>query len=211
MVKIRQVIVNGNLHPAHRPEVDFMVLALTATVLVLLPCAGAQDKYAIHFTTSSLVPEGATISLTRAGSPAPGAKGHEPLLRGLAPDGQADLPGPGPFDLYLVPKTGRPVRFLEKWSPTDRQTTLKLAEKIGAVHVRGDDLPRASKVILTAERDPGPGERGHVAVQEADGYRVNLLAPPGFYAVWITPANGARPQRIADRVRVHAGKVTVVE
>jgi hypothetical protein len=179
-------------------------------VPVLLVWTAPQDPFSVRFTSDRLVPKGATIAVGKAGSPGPGAKGYAPVRKGVAPGERVELPGAGPFDLYLLLKSGLPVRFAEKWSPPPGESEVKLGEKVGAVFVRGDDLPRASKVILTAERDPGPGEKGHVPVQEADDYRVNLLAPPGFYAVWVRPANGARPQKIADRIRVHAGKVAEV-
>ena len=46
----------------------------------------------------------------------------------------------------------------------------------------------------------------NVAVQVATEYRVGMGVPPGAYAVWVVPANGAKAQRVADNVRVQAGK-----
>ena len=59
----------------------------------------------------------------------------------------------------------------------------------------GDDLPRADKVVLTDVKDPGPGKKGHVALQVASDYRVDMMVPPGMYAVWVVPANGAGAAR----------------
>ena len=34
-----------------------------------------------------------------------------------------------------------------------------------------------------------------------------MVAPEGFYSLWITPANGGRPRKINDRLKVQAGKL----
>ncbi len=75
-----------------------------------------------------------------------------------------------------------------------------------AKEVFGDNLPRADKVVITDTRDPGPGEKGHVAVQVASDYRTDMAVPPGTYAVWVVPANGAKAQKVEDNVRVQAGR-----
>jgi hypothetical protein len=74
------------------------------------------------------------------------------------------------------------------------------------VFVRSDDLPRADSVVVTATDDPGPGEKGHVALQKAGDYKEDMVVPAGTYAVWVVPFNGAKAQRIADNVRVLAGR-----
>ncbi len=117
------------------------------------------------------------------------------------------LPNDGPFEVFAKPKGGVPIKLTKKLTVKSGEThELKLAEFIGAVEVFGDNFPRADKIVLTDERDPGPGEKGHVPVQVATEYRVDMAAPPGFYAVWIVPANGAKAQRVVDSVRVMAGK-----
>jgi hypothetical protein len=117
------------------------------------------------------------------------------------------LPGDGPFEVFAKPKGGIPIKVIEKLTVKSGQTyELKLAELIGTVEVFGDNFPRADKIVLTDERDPGPGEKGHVPVQVATEYRIDMAAPPGFYAVWVVPTNGAKAQRVVDRVRVMAGK-----
>ncbi len=117
------------------------------------------------------------------------------------------LTGEGPFEVFAKPKGGIPIRIVDKLTVKDGQTyELKLGELIGSVEVFGDNFPRADKIVLTDERDPGPGEKGHVALQVANDYRVEMAVVPGFYAVWVIPANGAKAQRVVDRVRVMAGK-----
>jgi hypothetical protein len=117
------------------------------------------------------------------------------------------LPNEGPFEVLVKPKGGIPIKVAENLTVKSGQIhELKLGELIGSVEVFGDNFPRADKIVLTDERDPGPGEKGHVAVQVATEYRIDMAAPPGFYAVWAVPANGAKAQRIVERVRVMAGK-----
>jgi hypothetical protein len=122
-------------------------------------------------------------------------------------DALASLPNEGPFEVFAKPKEGISVRVADKLLLKNRETQqFKLADYLGSVEVIGDSLPRAEKIVLTDERDPGPGEKGHVAVQIATAYRIEMVAPAGYYSVWIVPNNGAKAQRIAERVRVLAGK-----
>lgn len=117
------------------------------------------------------------------------------------------LPDGGPFEVWVKPKDGIAVRVLDALAVKAGQThDLKLGDVLGTVEVFGDDFPRADKVVLTDTRDPGPGEKGHVALQVAKDYRVEMAVPPGAYAVWVVPANGAKPQRVEDNVRVQAGR-----
>lgn len=124
-------------------------------------------------------------------------------------DKTLSLPNDGPFEVYAKPKDGLAVKVVEKLTVKPGQThEIKLGDLLGSVEVFGDNFPRADKLVLTDERDPGPGEKGHLAIQSAKDYRIEMAAPPGFYAIWLVPANGARAQRIADRVRVQAGRTT---
>ncbi|AWM38259.1 hypothetical protein C1280_15535 [Gemmata obscuriglobus] len=117
------------------------------------------------------------------------------------------LPSAGPFEVWVRCKGGTAVKALDALSVKEGAThELKLGELFGTVEVFGDNLPRAEKIVLTDPRDPGPGEKNHVAVQVATAYRVELCVPPGVYAVWVVPANGGRAQRVEDNVRVQAGR-----
>ena len=119
--------------------------------------------------------------------------------------------GEGAFEVSVTPKGGLPVRVAEKLTVKAGEVyKLKLGDLLGSVEVLGDNFPRAAKVVLTDPKDDGPGEKGHVAVQEAKEYRVEMAAPPGTYAVWVVPDNGAKAQRVADNVRVQAGRSTRV-
>lgn len=117
------------------------------------------------------------------------------------------LPNDGPFEVWVKPKGGIAVRVLEKLTVKPGTThEMKLGDVLGAVEVFGDNFPRAEKIVLTDTRDPGPGEKGHVAIQVAKDYRVDMSVPVGTYAVWVVPANGAKPQKVEDNVRVQAGR-----
>lgn len=121
------------------------------------------------------------------------------------------LPGAWPFEVWVKPKGGLAVKAADKLTVKPGMTyELKLGEVLGVVEVFGDNFPRAERVVLTDPRDPGPGEKGHAAIQVAKDYRVEMLVPPGSYAVWVVPANGAKPQRVEDSVRVQAGRTVRV-
>lgn len=121
------------------------------------------------------------------------------------------LPDAGPFEVWVKPKDGVAVKAVENLKVKGGEThELKLGDVLGVVEVFGDNFPRAEKVVLTDTRDPGPGEKGHVAVQWVKDYRIEMCAPPGTYAVWVVPANGAKAQRVEDNVRVQAGRTVRV-
>ena len=121
------------------------------------------------------------------------------------------LPSAGPFEVWVKPKDGAPVKAVEKLMVMDGQThELKFGDVLGMVEVFGDNFPRAEKVVLTDTRDPGPGEKGHVAIQWAKDYRIEMCVPPGTYSVWVVPSNGAKAQRVEDNVRVQSGRTVRV-
>ncbi|GIW83618.1 MAG: hypothetical protein WHU94_12560 [Thermogemmata sp.] len=127
-------------------------------------------------------------------------------------DQAVELPGEGPFHVEVVPQGGVPVRLAEKLMVEKGKTVrLRLEDRCGVVRIFGEGLPRPQRLVLTRARDPGPGVRGHQPVQQVSNYRQNMLVPPGTYDLWLVPANGARPQRLAENVRVLAGKVVGVD
>src|SRR5262249_22624627 len=82
------------------------------------------------------------------------------------------FPDAGPFEVWVKPKDGIAVKAVEKLTVKDGQTyELKLGDVLGMVEVFGDNFPRADKIVLTDTRDPGPGEKGHVAIQWVKDYR----------------------------------------
>lgn len=179
-----------------------LALALTAA-----PALADGDRK-LTVVTSKALPTIQTVALYPSGT-RPGKE--KPALSVSKLGEPTALPGEGPFDVWATPKDGLAVRVAEKLTVKAGVThELKLADVLGVVEVFGDNLPRADKLILTAPDDPGPGEKGHAPVQTAADYRVGMAVPEGVYAVWVAPANGARPQKVEDRARVHAGRTTRV-
>lgn len=156
------------------------------------------------------LPKGGTVVVVAAGQPGPGKKDHKAVATVTNFAKPVKLPDAGPFDVYFTSKRGQPVAVVSKWSPKPGMQPLALSDHLGTVFVRGDDLPRASAVVVTTTTDPGPGEKGHVAVQKASDYKEDMVVPPGTYAVWVVPFNGAKALRVADNIRVLAGRETKV-
>ncbi len=180
--------------------------ALTASLYLLLVAGiafGADDERQLKVSTQRGIPavESVTVYQTKNDK-------REEVGSALTNfDKAKPLPGEGPFEVWVKPKGGIAVKVLEKLTVAAEKThELKLGEVLGMVEVVGDTFPRADKIVLTDTRDPGPGEKGHVAVQVAKDYRVDMCVPPGTYAVWVVPANGARAQKVVDNVRVQAGR-----
>jgi hypothetical protein len=164
--------------------------------------SGADGDRQLQIVTSKAVPAIESVTVYEM------KNGKRQSVGELAKfDKSLELTNDGPYEVLAKPKGGIAIKIAEKVAVKKGQThELKLGELIGSVEVFGDSFPRADKIVLTDERDPGPGEKGHVQVQAANDYRVDMAAPPGFYAVWVVPANGAKAQRVVDSVRVLAGK-----
>ncbi len=182
----------------------------TVTILAFFTCLmpiSAAESFKVTFASGPALPKGGEVALVPAGKPGPDAKEFRPTLQSKMFDGEIDLEGNGPFDVYFTPKAGRAVLAVAGWKPAKE---LKLSSRLGTVCVRGDDLPRASAIVLTLQDDPGPGVKGHAPIQTVADYKEDLVVPDGFYAVWIIPDNGAKARKIEDKIRVYAGRQTVV-
>jgi hypothetical protein len=163
--------------------------ACVLTVLFVPLAFGADPERQLKVSTRRGVPavEGVTVYRERDGK-------REAVGEPLANFEKAKpLPDDGPFEVWVKPKNGIAVKVLDKMVVKAGQThELKLGDVLGAVEVFGDNFPRADTIVLTDPRDPGPGEKGHAAVQVAKDYRTEMAVPPGSYAVWVVPANGAK-------------------
>jgi len=180
-----------------------------AVALAVAGAASAADgDRQLKVVPSKALPAIEAVTVYKTGDIKAGKERPKPLLAATKFGDPLILPGAGPFDIYAKPKGGIPVLVAEKVTVTPgRPHELKLGDLLGTVEVfQKDDSPRAEKVVVTATDDPGPDEKGHVAVQVGSDYRVEMPVPEGFYAVWVVPANGARAQRVADRVRVLTGR-----
>jgi len=184
-----------------------MRIASFLVLFALSTFASGAGSSKVLFVPGLTLPKGGEVIVVPAGKPGPGAKEFRPTLQSKIFDRELDLDGAGPFDVYFTPKGGRAVLAIAGWKPAKE---LKLSSHLGTVYVRGDDLPRASAIVLTLREDPGPGEKGHSPIQTAADYKEDLVVPDGFYAVWIVPANGAKARKIEDKTRVYTGRQTVV-
>lgn len=184
-----------------------------ALVTVLLASAARADEPArVVVVGSKALPPVEAAIVYKAGAVKPGQPRPKPLAA-VPLDTPTKLPGDGPFDIYARPKGGTEVLIAAGVKAEGGKThTVKLAEKLGTIDVfRRDDSPRVGKIVVTDPFDAGPDEKGHVAVQTAPDFRVEMLVPEGDYAVWVVPENGARAIKVADRVRVLSGRIVRVE
>lgn len=182
------------------------VLAVTGLLLATLNAADGDRR--LRVVPSKALPTIEAVIAYKSGDGKASKGAPKPLLTLTKFDKPTALPGDGPFDVYARPKEGVAVPLAKKLSVRPGQThELKLGDLLGTVEVvQNDNSPRAEKIVITTTDDPGPDEKGHSVVQVGSNYRVEMPVPDGFYAVWVVPANGARAQRVADRVRVLAGR-----
>ena len=186
-----------------------LVFAFSALATVAV---GDDTPARLLVVTSRTQPAVEWLLVCKAGT-RPDAK-DKSVTRSKTFDAAVPLPaGSDSLDVYVWPKGGVPVLVERNLKPALGAThTIKLVEKLGVIDVfRRDDSPRVGRIVATDPFDAGPDEKGHVAVQSADDFRVEMLVPEGDYAVWVVPENGARSSRVADRIRVLSGRVVRVD
>jgi hypothetical protein len=185
--------------------------ALFAFAFLTFPTLSfAADAIRVTITPSAALPKGGEVAIVPAGKPGPATKGFNAVLQTKEFGKEVEIVGAGPFDVYYTPKGGLPVLAVAGWEVKSGSNELRPGSHLGTVFVRGDDLPRSGGLVVTATGDPGPGEKGHSAIQKVPDYKEDLVVRDGFYSVWLISANGAKSQRIADKIRVLAGRQTVV-
>ncbi|HXD85467.1 MAG TPA: hypothetical protein VN641_03170 [Urbifossiella sp.] len=180
-------------------------------LIAMLAIAAADDDRSLTIITSKSLPPIESVSIYSSAEIKPG-KARPKAVRTIALKKNAEAKaklGAGPYHVYAKPRGGLEVLVLEKLAiPPGKTHELKLTDHLGVVDVfQKDDFPKVSRIVLTAPDDPGPDEKGHVAVQVGSDYREEMAVPDGFYAVWLVPANGVRARRIEDRIRVLPGKI----
>jgi hypothetical protein len=78
------------------------------------------------------------------------------------------------------------------------------------VRVTADNLPAASNVLLVPVGTEAFALRAEAA-QSVPGYGKDMVVAPGQYDLWIEPAAGGKSEKLAEKVQVTAGQVTVIE
>jgi len=169
-------------------------------LLLVASWTSAADTPELKVVAGKSLPKGCTLELN-----AHAGKQNIAILDLTKP---VKLPHAGPYDVIVNAKGQLPIRILTKWKPV---AELKLSDHVGTVFVRGDEFPRAERIVITSGDDAGPGEKGHKPIQSASDYKQDMVVLPGVYTVWVVPANGARAQKIAEKIRVLAGRETRVE
>lgn len=185
----------------------FSRLLLASALALACSFAAAADDPRLKIVASRALPAIESATVYKTGDVKPGKKA-KPIVTISSFTDAAAIPGTGPFDVHVKPKGGLPIPVAVKLTVKAGQThELKLGDLLGTIAVfQNDDSPRTERIVVTATDDPGPDEKGHVAIQVGSEYREEMAVPEGFYAVWVVPANGARAQRVADRIRVLAGR-----
>ena len=186
-------------------------LGVAAILALTQIAASGDDDRTLKIASSKALPTIESVSIYPSEGVKPGKERPKPFATiALAKTSTARV-GKGPYHIYAKPKDGIAVLVAEKLSFEPGQThELKLGDLLGVVEVfQKDGFPKVDRIVLTAADDSGPDEKGH-AVQVGSDYRVEMPEPEGFYAVWLVPANGARAQRIEDRLRVLPGKIVRV-
>jgi hypothetical protein len=203
----RRLFVN----PVGDESMRFLAACFLAATSVTL--ATGADLRGFRFTTGdSFLPKMKAIVIVKAGDPGPGAAKHTPVASTIAYKEIVKVDSPGSLDVWWQPIGGKAIKVVAGATLKEGEVReIKIDDHVGVVTVRGDGQPRAGLITITAQDDPGPDERGHVPVQTAQDYRMDMVAPPGFYALWVSPDNGARPKKISDRFRIDAGKSITID
>lgn len=183
---------------------------LIAFAFLMFPTSAKAAEVKITLSTTAIIPKGGEVALVPTGKSGPADKGFTAVLKTKEFGKELDLLGTGPFDVWFTPKGGKPVLAVTNWKVEKGANELNLGSYLGTVFVRSDDLPRTVGIVVAATDDPGPGEKGHAPLQNVPDYKEDLVVPAGFYAVWVISDNGAKARKVADKIRVFAGRQTVV-
>lgn len=180
-------------------------------VCSFFPLAVVAADRNVRFTSPMyFLPPAKAVVITKANEPGPGAPKHIAVTSVATLKDEAKLPGDGPFDIWFVPKDGKPIKAIAGWKPKDGANEVKLNEHLGVISFRGDGQARGSLIVTTYD-DEGPETKKHVVIQTANDTRAEMAVPPGDYAVWVVPESGARARRVVDKIRVLAGKTATAE
>ncbi len=186
-----------------------MRLALFAIIALPIPIVSAERM--VRFTSPMyFLPPIKEIVITNSGEPGPGAPKYKPVAIARSLTETPKLSGNGPYDIWLAPRDGKPIKAIAGFKPKDGLNEIKLNDHVGVINFRGEGQPRGT-LIITPYDDEGPETKKHVVIQTAGDTRAEMAVPPGDYAIWVVPQSGARARRVVDRIRVLAGKTATAD
>jgi hypothetical protein len=185
-------------------------MRVIAVLLVVVSVASAADRTVRFSSPMYFLPPTKAIIINRAGEPGPGAAKHTAIASVATLKDEVKVPDDGPFDIWFVPKDGKPVRAVANWKPKEGVNEVKLNDHLGVIQFRGEGQPRGT-LLVTPHDDEGPEAKKHVVVQTAGDTRAEIAVPPGDYAIWVVPQSGARARKVVDKIRVLAGKTALAE
>ena len=189
-----------------------MRLSVSFATLLLFASIGYADYRLTITATERVLPIAKTIAVVKAGEPGPGTPKFKAVAEATKLNELIKVSAEGPYDVWWQPKDGIALKVAANVKLKDGEGhTIKLTDQLGVVTFRGDGQPRAALVTIAPQNDPGPDEKGHRPIQTAKDFRVDMVVPDGFYSLWVTPDNGARPRKVSDRFRVQAGKTVVLD
>lgn len=188
-------------------------LGLLSLLLFVPSGYGAEVDSGFRFAPDrSIAPQVDRIVATRAGSPGPGEPKYTALAQRIDPKAALAVEPGLAVDLWLIPKVGVALRIASaRKAEVGKMEEIRLTDTFGILTVRGDNLPRLGRIVVTAADDPGPDEKGHRPIQFADEYKADAIVPAGTYRIWIVPHNGARATKLDDTVRAFAGRTVAVD
>ena len=186
---------------------------LSSIAVLLFVSSSYAAEYSVTFaTTERTLPAVKAITIVKAGEAGPGSPKFKAVAETAKYKEALKLPGEGPYDIWWQAKDGIAVKVVSGMKLKDGEAReIKVTDYLGVVNFRGDDQPRAALLTIAAQDDPGPDEKGHRPIQTAKDFRVDMAVPAGFYSLWVTPENGARPRKVNDRFRVLAGRSVVLD
>src|SRR5215475_8023516 len=108
-----------------------------------LPVLAYSADRTVRFTSPMyFLPPAKAIVVTKTGEPGPGAAKHEAVASIAALKDEAKLPSEGPYDIWFVPKDGKPIKAIANWKANDGSNEIKLNDHLGVINFRGDGQPR---------------------------------------------------------------------
>lgn len=114
------------------------------------------------------------------------------------------------FDIWWAPVKGRAVLMAKALPITESNIEIQPADYLGLVRVTGTNLPKSQLIMLTHPGTESFATRA-TNIQSTDAYGKDMVVPPGVYDLWVEPSDGSRSEKVAEKLEVVAGKVTVIE